>query len=72
MGFGKYVPVSDGVVDLTTLEKTELERGETPIMAKVLDRFDIMRKYKLSHVQYDGWKEYLEKTIKPKIIKESK
>ena len=67
-----FMRIIDGIVNLTTLEKTRLERGEAPIMAKALDKFDIMRKYKFSHVQYDGWQEYVEKHIKPKFIKESK
>lgn len=64
-----YMKTMNGYVNLVTLEETALERGETPVLARPLYKRDIMRKYRLSHVQFDGWEEYLNKHIKPRYIK---
>ena len=65
-----FLKLIDGYVNLVTLERTMLEHGDTPVMADVLHKNEIMHKWRLSHVQYDGWVEYVEKHIKPKFIKE--
>lgn len=64
-----HMRTHDGYINLVTREKIVIERGQS-VTGKPLTMYDIMRKYRMSHVQYDGWLDYIENKVKPNFVKE--